>query len=61
MWDRIREIIKHVVLLSLGKNKLEKKQGQYELLGVDIMLDTSLNPYLLELNTNPALFTDTTT
>ena len=38
---------------------LEKKQGYYELIGADILLDEELNPYLLELNTNPALFLST--
>ena len=27
--------------------------------GCDFMLDTQLIPYLLEVNTNPALFTET--
>jgi len=28
------------------------------LLGVDILLDSNYNPYLLEMNVNPAIFTD---
>jgi D-alanine-D-alanine ligase-like ATP-grasp enzyme len=42
-----------------GKDKLQKKKGFYELLGCDFILDEQLNPYLLEINSNPALFTDT--
>ena len=37
------------------------KKGTYELLGCDIIVDENCKPYLLEVNTNPALFTDTTT
>ena len=31
------------------------------MIGCDILLDENLKPYLIELNTNPALFLDTTT
>lgn len=37
------------------------KKGTYELLGCDIIVDQNCTPYLLEVNTNPALFTDTNT
>jgi D-alanine-D-alanine ligase-like ATP-grasp enzyme len=35
-------------------------QGQYELIGCDILIDSDLKPYLIELNTNPALHLSTT-
>jgi len=41
------------------KDKLERKFGCFELFGFDFMLDEDLNPHLIEVNTNPALFTDT--
>ena len=43
------------------KDKLDKKYGCFELFGFDMLIDDELNPRLIEINTNPALFTDTTT
>ena len=41
------------------KDKLEQKFGCFELFGLDFLLDENLNPQLIEINTNPAIFTDT--
>ena len=41
------------------KDKLEQKFGCFELFGLDFLLDEDLNPQLIEINTNPAIFTDT--
>jgi len=38
---------------------LNKKLGCFELIGCDIIIDENYKPYLLELNTNPAIHTDT--
>jgi len=43
-----------------AKVDLGRKTGCFELLGCDFLIDAELNPWLLEINTNPALFTDTT-
>jgi D-alanine-D-alanine ligase-like ATP-grasp enzyme len=43
------------------KDKLDRKFGCFEVFGFDFMLDKQLNPYLLEINMNPAMFLDTTT
>lgn len=42
------------------KNAVQQsgQNGQFEFCGVDILLDSDLSPYLLEINVNPALFTD---
>lgn len=50
--------IMRLVFLTV-KDKLDKKFGCFELYGFDFMLDDKLNPYLIEINTNPAMFTDT--
>jgi len=52
--DEICALLFHSV-----KGRLENKFGCFELFGLDFILDEQLNPYLIEINTNPALFTDT--
>jgi len=53
----MREIMK--LIFNQTKSKLDAKFGCFELYGFDFMLDDQLNPHLLEINCNPALFTDT--
>lgn len=55
-YQEIKKIIAYVI--KTGKEKLVKKNGFYELIGCDFLLDENLKPYLLEMNTNPAIFTD---
>lgn len=43
--------------IQCAELKLDKKIGYFELIGCDIIIDEKLDPYLLELNSNPALFT----
>lgn len=47
------------LLFAQVQDKLDRKYGCFELFGLDFMLDDLLNPVLIEVNTNPALFTDT--
>ena len=55
IYKRIKDIISYVI--KAGSEKITKKIGFYELIGCDFMIDENYNPYLLEMNTNPALFT----
>jgi len=56
---KIKEIMRIVFLQT--KDKLDKSYGCFELLGWDFMVDQNYNPYLIEININPALYTDTST
>merc|ERR1711881_48367 len=47
------------LLFESVKDKLERKFGCFEMFGLDFLLNDSLEPQLIEINTNPALFTDT--
>lgn len=57
--NKIKEIMR-IIFLQV-KDKLDRTYGCYELLGWDFLLDENLNPSLIEININPALFTDTST
>ena len=57
MTDRIFDIMRLIFLTVKGK--LDKKFGCFECFGFDFMLDSKLDPKLLEINVNPALFLDT--
>lgn len=59
LYEQMKSIVDYA--MRAGLPRLEKKIGYYELLGFDIMIDDKLNPYLLEINSNPALFLDTQT
>ena len=57
--NKFKEIMR-IIFLQV-KDKLDRSFGCFELLGWDFLLDEDLNPYLIEININPALFTDTST
>lgn len=50
----MKRIFAHVT--RCAADKFEKRLGLFELMGCDIMIDTNLKVYLIEMNTNPALF-----
>jgi len=54
---KIQEIM--TLIFTVIKDKLDRKFGCFELFGFDFLLDDNLNPYLIEINTNPAIYTDT--
>ena len=53
LWARIRAII-NLTLLSIAAG-IPDNGGCFELLGYDIIIDDQLRPWLLEVNTSPAL------
>lgn len=54
---RIKNILLYVY--ASARDRIERRKGFFELLGCDIIVSDKLEPYLLEVNTNPALFLDT--
>jgi len=48
-------------LMKAAASRLEPRSGSFQLLGFDFMIDTSGKVYLIEVNVNPAIFTDTST
>ncbi|THD27423.1 Tubulin tyrosine ligase [Fasciola hepatica] len=50
---RIQRIIYHVFLAV--KNRLATRLGLFQLFGLDFMLDQDMRPWLLEVNSNPAM------
>ena len=55
--DRINEVMR--LIFVTVKDRLDKKFGCFEMFGFDFMLNSALDPKLLEINVNPALFLDT--
>merc|ERR1712070_526696 len=44
--------------LLAARDKLQRKDGYFDLLGMDLLVDAQLGCHLLEINTNPALHLD---
>lgn len=54
--SRMRSIV--VMCFNSVRHKLQQSVGCFDLLGVDFMIDTNLNVWLIEMNINPALHTN---
>ena len=50
---RIKEIV--VFTLEAVKNQVGNRKTSFELLGYDFLIDTNNTPWLLEVNTSPAM------
>lgn len=50
----MKRIFAHIARCTA--EKFEKRLGLFELMGCDIMIDSNFKVYLIEMNTNPALF-----
>lgn len=50
---KIKRIL--VSLFLLATKKIERKKGFFELYGCDFILDENLNPFLMDINSNPSL------
>jgi D-alanine-D-alanine ligase-like ATP-grasp enzyme len=54
---KMKEIATDSIKATYAMLDPEKKQHNFELFGLDFMLDEDLNVYLIEVNTNPCLET----
>ena len=51
---QLQRIAQHVC--AAAQAKFVRRRGQFELLGLDFMVDEDLTPWLIEVNSNPALW-----
>jgi len=64
LWSRIFDVLiktlacgEHYVLQAMKKNQMHR-QNCYEVFGFDILLDSDLKPWLVEVNLSPSLSSD---
>lgn len=61
LWGALRNLVLRTVLAGEGpingmiKSNLQNKYNSFELFGIDVLLDSELIPWLLEVNISPSL------
>jgi hypothetical protein len=60
IWDSAHEELKRALgtIYAASREKLARKFGYFDLLGLDFMLDSEHKLHFLEVNSNPAMWTD---
>lgn len=63
VWSRIYDVILKSLMsvdshISAGLKKMPHKNNCFELLGFDILLDSDMKPWLMEVNLSPSLATE---
>jgi hypothetical protein len=60
IWESAHEELKKALgtIYAASRDKLARKQGYFDLLGLDFMLDSDHKLHFLEVNSNPAMWTD---
>jgi hypothetical protein len=60
LWPGVHEQMKRVIASTFEASKelLERRRGYFDLLGLDFLIDEGFQLHLLEVNSNPAMFFD---
>lgn len=53
IYNKIKTLLSSI--FNYFKEKIDRKKGLFELYGCDFIVDENLNPYLIDINSNPSL------